>query len=120
MKQFIFHSHVSQNFYTLAHFCIFSIFLYNQCMSSTAKNLIIVIAGVAIIGGALWVGKPERSIENRATMGKFGAENLGLGFAYRLEPDGYTLIEQDQMDSTGPIQTLTLVNTKEYEELLNS
>lgn len=89
-------------------------------MSHTARNFIIVVAGVLIIAAAFWYGKARENAPEPVTMGEYSAQQLGLRFEYRLEPDGYTLIEQDQTDSTGPIQTLVLVNTKEYEEALAS
>lgn len=45
-------------------------------------------------------------------------EKVGLTFEYRIAPNGYTLVENDEQMNEN--LSLTLMNTEEYEELLAS
>ncbi len=53
---------------------------------------------------------------------RYRNDDLGLRFEYRVEPDGFTLVEQDE-SVTGHaalVEHVTLVRTDEYIELLTS
>ena len=61
-------------------------------------------------------------VENGIKYKRYWNPDLGLTFGYRLEPNGYTLIEKDikELQNNSVIKYLMLFNTAEHEELLSA
>ncbi len=61
--------------------------------------------------------------DNGITYQRYWNADLGLSFAYRIEPDGYTFLEQPTGELAGDAdleKNFLIVNTAEYAELLKS
>jgi hypothetical protein len=57
-------------------------------------------------------------VENGVTYQRYRNSDLGLSFAYKISPDGYTLIEENvsNVSDSSLEKYFTLFNTKQYQE----
>lgn len=64
----------------------------------------------------------EQFSRNDETWSRFRSDDLGIRFEYRVEPDGYTLVEQEASNfpHEDVVAYVSLFNTKEYAALLAS
>lgn len=99
-------------------------------MSKFIRNLIIIVFGLGVAAAVFLTFQPEKNNEQNiepnnyeqggqeayeqggVTTQKYRNADMGLSFEYRVEPDGYTLIEQKEYNS------LALMPTETYEFIL--
>lgn len=63
----------------------------------------------------------EQFERNKQLWTRYRNDDLGIRFEYRLDPDGYVLIDsKNQWTNKDVVESLHLFNKKEYEELLAS
>ncbi|MDD2934850.1 MAG: hypothetical protein PHX25_00020 [Candidatus Pacebacteria bacterium] len=63
----------------------------------------------------------EQFERNNQLWTRYRNDDLGIRFEYRLNPDGYILIDsKNQWTDENVVESLNLFNKKEYEELLES
>ena len=64
----------------------------------------------------------EEFSRNGETWSRYRNADLGVRFEYRLEPDGYALVQQDieELPSDEVVESVSLFNSEEYQELLAS
>lgn len=64
----------------------------------------------------------EQYEDQGVTWQKYRNSDLGISFEYKKEPNGYTLLEEeaDLKVKPGIVNIITLMNTKEYTEMMSS
>ncbi len=83
------------------------------------KKIFVIILVLLVASAGYWFLKPKNGANKTvATYQTFSSPELGFEFQYRIEPEGYTLIEKDpQTVSTNPNLLKTLVLMQKTDEV---